>query len=419
MIFTYLNVNKILDYFNVTLLLLLIFFNFLIYFILDTKSYFIFFSILILSTFLIILFKNLKSNFYIVLILLLMLLISLGSPVADWDARSIWLFNAKRIFYNQNLASYTNYLGSEFSHLDYPILIQTLSASLATLIGKWNEVFPKISSIIFALPAMLVISKIIKNNLDKLILMILIFFIYEKKLINGEMDALLGLYAISSVILILNFLKLKKIFFKDYLKIFLFISSLTMIKIEGLGIFLCLFITYLIVYYNYKNKTHNHLIIVFFISLLPIVTWKTFIYDQNIVASSQLMLSGGDRLFKNLLDFKFLLILIKHIILNKPMFISLLLFLIFLSKYISFNKNETDIELDKYIFSKEIIFIIITFTLYGTLLVLIFIMSEGSPNNFFEIKYFMTTSSADRLFIPVHSLIITCSIYLNKKTKKQ
>jgi len=163
MIFTYLNVNKILDYFNVTLLLLLIFFNYLIYFILDTKSYFIFFSILILSTFLIILFKNLKSNFYIVLILLLMLLISLGSPVADWDARSIWLFNAKRIFYNQNLASYTNYLGSEFSHLDYPILIQTLSASLATLIGKWNEVFPKISSIIFALPAMLVISKIIKK----------------------------------------------------------------------------------------------------------------------------------------------------------------------------------------------------------------------------------------------------------------
>jgi len=45
-------------------------------------------------------------------------------------------------------------------------------------------------------------------------------------------------------------------------------------------------------------------------------------------------------------------------------------------------------------------------------------MSEGSPNNVFEIKYFMTISSADRLFLPVHSLLMICSIYLNKKTYK-
>lgn len=347
-----------------------------------------------------------------------MLIISLGSPVADWDARSIWLFNAKRIFYNYDLLDYMNYSGSEFSHLDYPILIQTLSASFAMLIENWNEIFPKISGIVFALPAMLVISKIIKNNLDKIIFMTLIFFIYEKRLINGEMDALLGLYTISCVVLILNFLKLKKVFFKDYFKVFLFISSLTMIKIEGIGIFVCLLITYLIVYYDFKNKTHNNLIITFFMSLLPIITWKVFIYDQNIVESSQLMLSGGERLFKNLLDFKFLLILMKHIIFNKQMFISILVFLIFLSKYISLNQDKFNIELDNYLFSKEVIFIITTLIFYYILIFLIFVMSEGSPNNFYDIKYFMTTSSADRLFLPVHSLLMICSIYLNKKKYK-
>ena len=410
--------NKILDYFNTTLLLSLIFLNYFFYFTLNTKSYFVLFSIIILSTFFIILFKNLKSNLYIVLIIILMLIISLGSPVADWDARSIWLFNAKRIFYNYDLLDYMNYSGSEFSHLDYPILIQALSASFAMLIDNWNEIFPKISGIVFALPAMLVISKIIKNNLDKIIFMTLIFFIYEKRLINGEMDALLGLYTISCVVLILNFLKLKKVFFKDYFKVFLFISSLTMIKIEGIGIFVCLLITYLIVYYDFKNKTHNNLIITFFMSLLPIITWKVFIYDQNIVESSQLMLSGGERLFKNLLDFKFLLILMKHIIFNKQMFISILVFLIFLSKYISLNQDKFNIELDNYLFSKEVIFIITTLIFYYILIFLIFVMSEGSPNNFYDIKYFMTTSSADRLFLPVHSLLMICSIYLNKKKYK-
>ena len=143
-----------------------------------------------------------------------------------------------------------------------------------------------------------------------------------------------------------------------------------------------------------------------------------FIYDQNIVSSSELMLSGGKRLFENLIDFKFILILIKYILFNKPMFISLLIFSLFLSKYISINKDKLNLVLNKYLFSKEITFIIITLLLYSALLFLIFVMSEGSPNNVFETKYFMTISSADRLFLPVHSLLIICSIYLNKETYK-
>ena len=407
--------NKTLNYFNPSLLLSLIFANYFFYFFLDTKYFFICFASIILLTFFLILYQNLKFNFYIVLIILTLAIVSLGSPVADWDGRSIWLFNAKRIFYNENLSEYTNYLGSEFSHLDYPILIQTLSASLATIIGKWNEVFPKFSNIIFALPALIVISKNTNNRLNKLILIILILFIYEKTLINGDMDALLGLYTISCAVLLIDFSRRNKVDLNDYFLIFLHFSALPMIKVEGIAILFCLSISYFLTFYDYKKKINNNLILIFLLSLIPVLTWKFFINSQNIISSSHLMISGGDRLFENLLDFKFLLILIKHIILNKQMFISLVIFLIVLSKYISIDKENLNTEINKKFFKKEILFIIASIFFYSSFLLLIFIMSEGSPNNAPEIKYFMAISSSDRLFLPVHSLLIICSIYLNQE----
>ena len=221
--------NKILNIFNSNLLLSLIFINYIIYFVFDTNIFFIYFSSIIFLVFFLILYANLKLKLYIVLTVLILSIISLGSPVSDWDSRSIWLFNSKRIFFNQSLSEYTNYVGSEFSHLDYPILVQTLSASLAKLIGNWNEVFPKYSSIIMALPAFIIISDFLKNKIDKLIFLILIFFIYEKRLINGDMDALLGLYTISSLILLINFSKINKFNFNNYLTLFLYLMTLTMI----------------------------------------------------------------------------------------------------------------------------------------------------------------------------------------------
>ena len=406
--------NKISNIFNSNLLLSLIFINYIIYFAFDTKIFFIYFSSIIFLVFFIILYANLKLKLYIVLTILILSIISLGSPVSDWDARSIWLFNSKRIFFNQSLNEYTNYIGSEFSHLDYPILVQTLSASLAKLIGSWNEIFPKYSSIIMALPAFIIISDFLKNKMDKLIFFILIFFIYEKALINGDMDALLGLYTISSLILLINFSKINKFNFTNYLTLFLYLMTLTMIKVEGLAIFFCLVISYLIVFYNHQKKSNNYLILIFGISLIPIITWKIFIYDKDVISSSYLMISDGERFIENLTNFKFILVLIKYILLNKQMFISLILLLFALSKYFSINKNTILLTINKNLFKKEIIFIFFNILSYGTILFIVFIMSEGSLNNYSEIQYFMAKSSSDRLFLPVHSLLVICSIYLNR-----
>ena len=405
--------NKI----NSEFLLSLIFLNYLIYFFFDTKVFFVYFSIIILFSFFLILFKNSKINLYLVLTIIILSLISLGSPVSDWDGRSIWLFNAKRIFYNSYLQEYTSYYTSEFSHLDYPIMVQTLSASLASMIGHWNEIFPKFSSIIISLPALLMISKIVKNNLEKIIFLILIFFIYEKRLISGEMDALLALYSCASLILLIEISKLKKLNIRHLAQLFLYLMTLTMIKIEGLGILICLCGSYCIIYYRNNIKVGNQIIFIFLLSLIPLVLWKLYIFDKNIISSSSLMISGGERFFENLLNFKFLLILFKEIWLNKQMFIAIVILLFSLSKYIYINQFKIEISIDKILLKKNLIFTIFSALAYFILLLFIFIASEGSPNNIQE-QYFMATTSSDRIFLPIHSMLILFSIYLNHEKNK-
>ena len=159
--------------------------------------------------------------------------------------------------------------------------------------------------------------------------------------------------------------------------------TLTMIKIEGLGILTCVFLSYMIVYFKKNKKLNNKIILVFVLSVIPIILWKLFIYDKSIVPSSNLMISNGERLLENLINFKFLLILIKSVLLNKQMFISLGILLIILSKYIHVDKSLNKIIINKKLRNKELNFIFLTILLYSSLLLLIFILSEGSPNNVF------------------------------------
>ena len=56
--------------------------------------------------------------------------ISLGTPTFEWDPRSIWLFHAKRIFYDQSIFSIAdNY--AAFSHNEYSSLAPAFASSLA------------------------------------------------------------------------------------------------------------------------------------------------------------------------------------------------------------------------------------------------------------------------------------------------
>ena len=65
------------------------------------------------------------------------------------------------------------------------------------------------------------------------------------------------------------------------------------------------------------------------------------------------------------------------------MFLSLAIVFIILSKYIYIDKGLNKIIINKKLFNRELSFIFFTILSYSLLLLLIFILSEGSPNNVF------------------------------------
>ena len=54
--------------------------------------------IILLATVLVFYFKQFSENIYLKIFFLFLILISLGTPAAEWDSRSIWLFHAKEYF---------------------------------------------------------------------------------------------------------------------------------------------------------------------------------------------------------------------------------------------------------------------------------------------------------------------------------
>ena len=47
--------------------------------------------------------KNFKENIFLKIFFILFILISIGTPAVEWDPRSIWLFQAKRIFFDNSI----------------------------------------------------------------------------------------------------------------------------------------------------------------------------------------------------------------------------------------------------------------------------------------------------------------------------
>jgi len=146
-------------------------------------------------------FDSFKLKYTLPLLIIVYLsLLSLGTVATSWDARSIWLFHAKRIFIDNTIfAQLDDY--AIWSHNDYPIMVPLLSASFAKLIGFWNEIYPKSSNVFFILPPLLIFYDYLKSNRWFILFVIGIFYILAKLLINGYMDGILTLYALSTLII--------------------------------------------------------------------------------------------------------------------------------------------------------------------------------------------------------------------------
>jgi len=124
-------------------------------------------------------------------------------PIAGWDARSIWFFHAKMIYYNQAFSSSAgwNLPSVQFSHIGYPKLVPIMAAQFTYAVGYWNEYVPKGSLLILLTPMLFAsLSFINRKHLSSLYFIIFFFYNFGWWFWNGYMDGYLALYAAFSTL---------------------------------------------------------------------------------------------------------------------------------------------------------------------------------------------------------------------------
>jgi hypothetical protein len=80
---------------------------------------------------------------------------SILDPIIVGDAKEIWFFHAKMIFYAQGINQQAGFADPAvlFSHPDYPKILPAIGSAVARINGAWNDHLPKFSVALMLLPA--------------------------------------------------------------------------------------------------------------------------------------------------------------------------------------------------------------------------------------------------------------------------
>ena len=229
-------------------------------------------------------FKYFLENLYLKIFFLFIVFICLGVPISDWDPRTTWFFHAKRIFYDKSIFSIADNYAAH-SHNDYPTLAPAFASSFASLIGYWNEIFPKLSFTLMFFPPLILIYNFFKDT-QYLAFLAIVFYTIGNYLFNGWVDGLVAVYFVLSAYL-MYFLIIAEIYHKKSLFLFLiafcFFAILSLIKNEGAVLLLILFITVFLIKL-YKRELRKDIFKLFLLSFsfLPIISWKIFCHNKGI-----------------------------------------------------------------------------------------------------------------------------------------
>jgi hypothetical protein len=241
------------------------------------------------KTFFLDIYKIIIKNYGIILLLTFLLSLIILIPLTSFDARSIWFFHSKIIFYENKIFSNIWFESDVlFSQVHYPKINAVISAYISKLLLIWNYHLSKISIFLLLLPIIFFFKINFKKNYFFLIILLLILF-FRSDLINGYFDSIIALYSTAILILIVEIDNKKK---KNLVSFFFLLSSiLIQIKDEGIVIFLIILFT-LLIFRNKeikaeivkKNKFVIFSIIIFIISLILFVQWKYFITKTNVTS---------------------------------------------------------------------------------------------------------------------------------------
>jgi hypothetical protein len=387
-----------------------IIFNYLFYIIFNSKELFFIFSIIIILSFFSVLISIFKSNRILFLFFSLMLIISLGSAVQVWDARSIFMFNAKRIFFENNFNDYFKSFGI---NTHYPIFYPVLAATLNNFFSHWSEIIPKISILFLSLVPLINIYNEIKDN-KKLLFTFLFILTFEHRVLNGDLDVLIALYFINSIILINKIIKINYFNYNNYLLIVeLLLSNIIFLltKPQSWSLSIALVISLFIILTVNKIKLKKILLIlsIILISTIPALHWKFITFNNyNYVISDNLSLNF---LLNNFLDFNkffktFFLILDKFIIQKSVMIMSIFLTFVVLKNYYS-NKSA---DIKKLIKSNMFLMLLLSSIIYFFSLLII---NLSITNDLETILNF----TVDRYIVPINMMSLYIGFMFLNGTK--
>ena len=368
--------------------------------------------LIFLITILVFYFKNIFENSILKISFLFIIFISLGTTIGDanyeaaaWDPRTIWLFHAKRIFYDQSIFSIAdNY--AAFSHNEYPKLIPAFAATLASLVGHWIEVFPKLSFPLIFLPSLILTYSFITGT-RYLIYLSIVFFTIGNYLFNGWADGVVAVYFGTCALLMYLIMITNNNYYRNrtffYLLAFCFLVSLTLIKNEGIAMLVVLFFaTSLIKFYKGELRKNIKTLLFLSLSFLPIILWKLFCYSEGI--NSFNWHSGNIQIFHNNMlsnllprvgDVSNYKLIGYFLLLNEKFLITLTLFI--LSSWITKNK-----DLFSFVAIISVVYIFVLFIIY-----------LSTPLDF----YFQLVSSAARIMKSPSFLLAFFAVYNFKNYK--
>jgi hypothetical protein len=130
-------------------------------------------------------------------------------PLLRWDARSIWFFHAKIIYYAGGLVQGDNWTAPAhaFSVPDRPKLVPILAAQSQTLAGYWNELLPKLSLLLLIAPILAMTLSFWREFLALVALLVIVLIKFRPELSSGYMDAPLAVYGLFGALQLAAFLK--------------------------------------------------------------------------------------------------------------------------------------------------------------------------------------------------------------------
>ncbi len=198
-------------------------------------------------------------------------------PVQQWDARSVWFFQGKILFYSKKLGGIWDTQNFLFGNFDYPKLHALLAAQAGQLMGFWNEYLPKFSLLLLLLPILCFLFEQSRKNGFYWAFLLLALFVPGSFLWEGYMDGYFALYALLALFFFAQFAQtLAK---TDLLEGILAAGVALSLKNEGalflLSCSLALLPALLLSQENFLRKhwRDKHLLTVCAMILLPFLLW--------------------------------------------------------------------------------------------------------------------------------------------------